>query len=63
MPPESLPRIYQAARSPPALGIPWDAPDAPEYSKEVGVFPPIRKITGREIEFEDGRSVNDVDCM
>ncbi|GAA5971287.1 hypothetical protein JCM8115_005494 [Rhodotorula mucilaginosa] len=63
VPPESLPRIYQAARSPPALGIPWDAPDAPEYSKEVGVFPPIRKIAGREIEFEDGRSVNDVDCI
>ncbi|GAA5881975.1 hypothetical protein JCM3774_002558 [Rhodotorula dairenensis] len=58
-----LPRIYQSARSPPALGIPWDAPDAPEYSKEVRVFPPIRRVRGREIEFEDGTSVNDVDSI
>lgn len=63
VPPETLPRVYQAARSPPALGIPWDAPDAPDYSKEVRVLRPIRRVRGREIEFEDGTVVDDVDCM
>lgn len=63
VPAETLPRIYQSARSPPALGVPWDAPDAPEYSKEVQTFPPIRRIDGRRIEFLDGRSVNDVDTV
>lgn len=59
----SLPKIYQAARSPPALGIPWDAPDAPEYSKEVHVLPPIRRVDGRRIEFENDEVVEDVDTM
>ncbi|BGP37929.1 monooxygenase [Rhodotorula kratochvilovae] len=58
-----LPRIYQAARSPPALGIPWDAPDAPEYSKEVRVFPPIRRVEGGQIEFENDEVVEDVDAI
>ncbi|GAA5894041.1 hypothetical protein JCM8208_002329, partial [Rhodotorula glutinis] len=58
-----LPRIYQSARSPPALGIPWDAPDAPEYSKEVRELPPIKRVEGRRIEFENGEVVEDVDTV
>ncbi|KAJ8295454.1 Thiol-specific monooxygenase [Rhodotorula toruloides] len=58
-----LPKIYQSARSPPQLGIPWDAPDAPEYSKEVRTKPPIRRVEGRRIEFEDGSVVEDVDTI
>ncbi|GAA5848573.1 hypothetical protein JCM8547_004556 [Rhodosporidiobolus lusitaniae] len=59
----NLPKIYQAARSPPALGIPFDSPDAPEYGKEVGLFPPIKKVEGRRIEFENRKSVDDVDSI
>lgn len=62
-PSAELPRIHQSARSPPALGIPWDAPDAPPYSKEVQTFPPIKEIAGKHIEFQDGRSIVDVDVM
>ncbi|BGP13866.1 monooxygenase [Rhodosporidiobolus nylandii] len=58
-----LPRICQASRSPPALGIPFDSPESPEYGKEVGLYPPIKKIEGKKIEFEDGRSVEDVDVI
>lgn len=63
VPPEQLPRIYQSARSPPVLGIPWDAADAPAYSKEVQTLPPIRRVERRRIEFEDGRIVEDVDVI
>ncbi|GAA5996183.1 flavin-containing monooxygenase [Rhodotorula paludigena] len=62
-PSAELPRIYQSARSPPALGIPWDAPDAPPYSKEVQTFPPIKEIAGKHIEFQDGRSIDDVEVI
>ncbi|GAA5830317.1 hypothetical protein JCM11251_001304 [Rhodosporidiobolus azoricus] len=58
-----LPRIYQSAKSPPGLGIPFDAPDAPPYGKEVGLFPPIKEVEGKVIEFEDGRKVEDVDVI
>ncbi|GAA6058243.1 hypothetical protein JCM3770_007431 [Rhodotorula araucariae] len=58
-----LPRIYQAARSPPALGIPWDAPDAPEYSKEVRTFPPIKRVEGGKIEFDNGEVIANVDAI
>ncbi|GAA5845715.1 hypothetical protein JCM9279_006082 [Rhodotorula babjevae] len=59
----ALPKIYQSARSPAALGIPWDAPDAPEYSNEVHEVPPIKRIEARRIEFEDGQVVEDVDTI
>ena len=59
----ALPKIYQSARSPAALGIPWNAPDAPEYSNEVREVPPIRRVEGRRIEFENGQVVEDVDTM
>ncbi|GAA6037137.1 hypothetical protein JCM8097_008754 [Rhodosporidiobolus ruineniae] len=59
----NLPHLYQAARSPPALGIPFDSPDSPEYGKEVGLYPPIKRVEGRKIEFEDGRSVEDVEVI
>ncbi|BGP22800.1 flavin dependent monooxygenase [Rhodotorula toruloides] len=62
-PSASLPKIYQSARSPPQLGIPWDAPEAPEYSKEVRTKPPIRRVDGRRIEFEDGSVAEDVDTI
>jgi hypothetical protein len=58
-----LPKVYQSARSPPGLGIPFDAPDAPEYAKEVGLFPPIKKVDGRRIEFDNEEVVEDVDVM
>ncbi|GAA5885442.1 hypothetical protein JCM6882_009622 [Rhodosporidiobolus microsporus] len=59
----NLPRIYQSAKSPPGLGIPFDAPDAPLYAKEVGLFPPIKKIEGKRIEFEDGKVLDDVEVI
>ncbi|GAA5904869.1 uncharacterized protein JCM6883_004894 [Sporobolomyces salmoneus] len=58
-----LPRIYQSARSPSALGIAFDAPDAPSWAKEIKVFPPIQKIAGRTIVFEDGQTLDDVDVI
>lgn len=59
----NLPKLYQSARSPPELGIPFDAPDAPDYGKEVTLFPPIQKVEGKRIDFEDGRGLEDVDVM
>lgn len=62
-PPAILPKIYQSARSASNLGIPFDAPDSPEWAKEVKVFPPIRKVEDKTITFEDGSSLDDVDTM
>ncbi|KPV75868.1 uncharacterized protein RHOBADRAFT_52884 [Rhodotorula graminis WP1] len=62
-PAAALPRIYQSARSPAALGIPWDAPDAPEYSNEVREVPPIKRVEASRIEFENGVVVEDVDTI
>ena len=61
--PATLPKIYQSARSASNLGIPFDAPDSPEWAKEVKVFPPIRKVEDKKITFEDGSSLDDVDTM
>ncbi|GAA5917339.1 hypothetical protein JCM5296_001296 [Sporobolomyces johnsonii] len=61
--PTTLPKVYQSARSPPVIGIPFDAPDAPEWAKEIAVFPPVRKVEGKVIEFEDGRTLEDVDTI
>ncbi|GAA5944891.1 hypothetical protein JCM1841_000599 [Sporobolomyces salmonicolor] len=61
--PTALPKIYQSARSPPVLGIPFDAADAPEWAKEIAVFPPVRKVEGKVIEFEDSRTLEDVDTI
>lgn len=61
--PNRIPKIYQSARSPSALGIDFGAPDAPDWAREVTVFPPIRTIAGRTILFEDDRSSEDVDTM
>lgn len=58
-----LPRIYQSARSPSALGIPFDDPSAPDWAKEIEVFPQISRIDSQRIDFADGRSVGDVDVM
>ncbi|GAA6009029.1 hypothetical protein JCM10207_004071 [Rhodosporidiobolus poonsookiae] len=59
----TVPKIYQAARSPPALGIPFDSPDAPEYGKEVGLYPPIKRVEGKTVEFENGKTVDDVEVI
>ncbi|GAA5957607.1 hypothetical protein JCM3765_001453 [Sporobolomyces pararoseus] len=61
--PSQLPKIYQSARSPSALGIAFDSPDAPEWAKEIKVFPPIRKIEGKTIVFEDDQTLTDVDTI
>ncbi|GAA6063282.1 hypothetical protein JCM10212_004664 [Sporobolomyces blumeae] len=58
-----LPRVYQSARSPSNLGIPFDAPDAPDWAKEIDVVKPIHKVEGRSITLEDGRKVDDIDVI
>lgn len=62
-PPASLPKIYQSARSASNLGIPFDAPDSPDWAKEVKVFPPIRKVKDKTIIFEDDSVLTDVETM
>ncbi|GAA5878343.1 hypothetical protein JCM16303_002741 [Sporobolomyces ruberrimus] len=59
----TLPKIYQSARSPSNLGIPFDSPDAPDWAGEIEVFPPIRKVEEWTITFEDGRTLTDVDTI
>lgn len=57
-------RIYQSARGPSGIGIPFDAPDAPEWAAEIQVLPTIKQIheDGR-VEFDNGQRLNDVDTM
>ncbi|GAA5839962.1 hypothetical protein JCM5353_006687 [Sporobolomyces roseus] len=62
-PPATLPKIYQSARSTSNLGIPFDAPDSPDWAKEVKVFPPIRKVEDKTITFQDGSSLDNVDTI
>lgn len=62
-PTAQLPRIYQSARSPSALGIPFDDPSAPDWAKEVSTFGTIDRVDGKKITFSDGRSLQDVDVM
>ncbi|KAK4701314.1 hypothetical protein P7C70_g4917, partial [Phenoliferia sp. Uapishka_3] len=63
IPAESLPKIYQSRKGPSSLGLPFDAPDSAEWAKAIGIFPPIERIEGKTIWFEDGRSLNDVDLI
>ncbi|ORY61920.1 hypothetical protein BCR35DRAFT_309005 [Leucosporidium creatinivorum] len=62
-PSAELPKIYQSARSPSALGIPFDDPSAPDWAREITVFPPIAKTEGKRITFVDGRTLEDVDVI
>ncbi|KAK4700013.1 hypothetical protein P7C70_g6239, partial [Phenoliferia sp. Uapishka_3] len=57
----ALPKIYQVQKGPYALGVPFDAPDAPEWARSIGIFPPVQRIEGKTIFFEDGRTLDDVD--
>ncbi|KAJ3355016.1 hypothetical protein HDU83_004187 [Entophlyctis luteolus] len=56
-------RVYQSARSPSLLGIPFDRPDAPDWCKEVVVLPQISSISGRAVRFEDGTLLENVDTI
>lgn len=62
-PTATLPSIYQSARSPSALGIPFDDPSAPEWAKEITVFPPIASVSENVITFVDGRTLSNVDAI
>lgn len=61
--PSELPQIMQSARSPSALGIAFDSPDAPDWAQEIRVFPPIGKIEGKKIYFEDGTALTNIDTI
>ncbi|GAA5931429.1 uncharacterized protein JCM15063_001464 [Sporobolomyces koalae] len=58
-----LKKVYQSARSPSKLGIPFDAPDAPEWAREITVVPAIRRISNHLVTFEDGTSRDDIDTI
>jgi hypothetical protein len=58
-----LPNIYQSARSPSALGIPFDDPTAPDWAREITVFPSIVRVQDSRLYFDDGRTLDDVDLL